>query len=838
MKKTLRKALTLTSILLLSIMAVLLTACFSKDKVKLYVDGKEYAKIEVESDTYIDLPEDPYKEGYEFMGWFSDEDRDSAHHQIKTEINENGEIVGRLPISLSHVDKYYACFEKLYYLSFDAASGKIVEEEFAQKDGKYVVSRISGGYLTYPIPEKEGNTFVGWKLGDEFVYEHGKKNQQTSFRVGEEDKNFVAVWNVNYYTINTYSYEGYSDAEYITKYTKFISTSSYEALYGSRVQFSVNIPSDYKFLCWYNVKDTEYYQIGSDFFSELRNGLNKENIIGSATTINMEMPAEDLHLVAIYFPYRFTSGVTNQKDGGTISQTYNGQIAKPGDTFTLTATVNEGYTFNGWYANGEKVSDQFTLNHVMGEASFSVYARFDVCPISVEAVKVDYSTVVDNSLLELPTDFCLSYKSYTLTAKPLEKYLFDGWYLGDKFLTHDFNVDIDVKPVSNNKVETYQARYIRNRINISQNIKSAGTILLPEMLYVGQEVEFVAQVFPGHKFVGWYILPFNTTKTELITEDNIFKLKLSGESARYIATYTENKLSITQNIAEAGDLTEGYVVTYDYCLGGSFIKTQTVNSKKPLVPPEKIENGLKVVTGWYMDKEYTLPFEFGKMVVNGDITLYAKWQNVDEPYYADDTRTYAHNGNSISDLIDYTSYNSRKVYYYSADYDQSIHLQMQAYRYGRGSHFHINASVKIVNETTNEILYNKALSSCDTYDDTAINQNLRVNLKRGDIIRIEVYYLGPSNSDGLGACPESASDEIFRFRIKLEGNSADSPVSINCVDGHYHEGEVITLKTDLKEGYTFDGWYIGETCIGNALEMTYIMPNESINIEARYSLIS
>ena len=62
-----------------------------------------------------------------------------------------------------------------------------------------------------------------------------------------------------------------------------------------------------------------------------------------------------------------------------------------------------------------------------------------------------------------------------------------------------------------------------------------------------------------------------------------------------------------------------------------------------------------------------------------------------------------------------------------------------------------------------------------------------------------------------------------------------------AVDGgrecrHYHAGEAILLKTDLKEGCNFDGWYIDEVCIGTALEMEYTMPDTSVVVEARYSI--
>jgi len=187
-------------------------------------------------------------------------------------------------------------------------------------------------------------------------------------------------------------------------------------------------------------------------------------------------------------------------------------------------------------------------------------------------------------------------------------------------------------------------------------------------------------------------------------------------------------------------------------------------------------------------------------------------------------------------VIDNTSSSEKVCYYYAAEFDQTIHLQMLAYRTSSSTgHFHIYANVAIWNVTTNEILYAKSLSTCNKYDEDDANANLVVNLKQGDILRIECYYAGAR--DGLSQTSISASTEFFSFKILLDSDIPSVYGDVNCIDGHYHADEAIMLKTDLKEGYTFDGWYVGDVCIGTSLKTEYIMPDTSVTVEARYSLI-
>jgi hypothetical protein len=177
--------------------------------------------------------------------------------------------------------------------------------------------------------------------------------------------------------------------------------------------------------------------------------------------------------------------------------------------------------------------------------------------------------------------------------------------------------------------------------------------------------------------------------------------------------------------------------------------------------------------------------------------------------------------------IDDTSSSSKRYYYYGATHNQTVDIELAGYRTSRsGSHWHIYTYVRIVNETTHGIEFEKFLQGCP--NDPIV---VKLKLNAGDKLRIEFYYAG--GEDGIGRDPISATSEIFKIRI-TDKTPAKATSNLNCVSGHYHTGEKIMLSASVFEGYTFDGWYIGEERISSQLSYEYTMIDDNVTIEARF----
>src|SRR5690625_6253569 len=62
-------------VILFLVASFMLIACKNKEiKITFLVDEEEYKVIEYNKDVGIILPEDPSKEGYEFIGWYKNDD--------------------------------------------------------------------------------------------------------------------------------------------------------------------------------------------------------------------------------------------------------------------------------------------------------------------------------------------------------------------------------------------------------------------------------------------------------------------------------------------------------------------------------------------------------------------------------------------------------------------------------------------------------------------------------------------------------------------------------------------------------------------------------------------
>lgn len=65
-------------------------------------------------------------------------------------------------------------------------------------------------------------------------------------------------------------------------------------------------------------------------------------------------------------------------DGGTVrADNYN---LKEGESTTVTAYTNSGYVFEGWYCDGEKISETASFTYTMGEGNVTLEARFEFMP--------------------------------------------------------------------------------------------------------------------------------------------------------------------------------------------------------------------------------------------------------------------------------------------------------------------------------------------------------------------------------------------------------------------------------------------------------------------------
>lgn len=210
----------------------------------------------------------------------------------------------------------------------------------------------------------------------------------------------------------------------------------------------------------------------------------------------------------------------NINAAGTISG--GGEVAN-GDSITITATVNSGYSFLGWYKGDTRISTSLSYTFTPS-ADITLTAKY----VARYALELNVSpsgsgTVTGSGTYDSGT-------SVLIEATRNSGYLFYGWYSGDTLISNEssyqFNIFANL---------TYIARFATSYIvTTSINLPGAGTITGSGEYISGTRVNLSVQaVNPGYIFTGWY------SNDTLVTADRSYSFTINDDityEARFIAS--------------------------------------------------------------------------------------------------------------------------------------------------------------------------------------------------------------------------------------------------------------------------------------------------------------
>lgn len=473
------------------------------------------------------------KEGYDFMGWYSDEKCTKLESQDLTLSIKN--------IQANHL--YYAKF-MIKQFSVTAVANHPNDKKnstvqfsspSSEPSNTSVTVKVNyNGSATFVANAGEGYEFVGWysdKNCQTLV------NQKTSYKVSsiKADYTLYAKFKIINLNLKVYSVtEGKINGA------------------GGTVQLGADTPAakiettvEWGTLATLTAKANANYEF-KGWFTDPQCSIKADNKIlndcqYTDKTVETAAIKKDLTLYAEFSDVSSRKVTANAVFGGNIVDTAgtvkagdspegatSTAVVTNGDSVTLVANTKLNYKFMGWYSNREctkSVSSEQQLVLTNVDADCEYYALFKLQSFSVNAVVDDDSvgTVKFTAPKEVGPSTAVTVSvdydgSATFVATPAEGYDFDGWYN-----------DSSVTPVSNKA--TYVCENIKADFTLHARFKlkefevkasavlngavsnACGTVqagdttdasTVSTVAKWGESVALTATPKSGYSFSGWY----------------------------------------------------------------------------------------------------------------------------------------------------------------------------------------------------------------------------------------------------------------------------------------------------------------------------------------------
>lgn len=474
------------------------------------------------------------KEGYDFMGWYSNEDcTELKSKELTLSINN---------IQANHL--YYAKF-MIKQFSVTAVANHPNEKKNSTVQFSSPSSAASNTSVTVKVNYNGSATFVA-KAGEgyEFVGWYSDKNCQTP--VNQKTPYTVS-------SIKT-DYTLYAKFKIINLNLKVYSVTEGEINgAGGTVQLgdgtaAANIETTVEWgtLATLTAKENANYEFKGWFTDPQCSTQADSNILNNChyteNTVQTAAIKKDLTLYAKFSDVSSRKVIANAVFGGNIVDTAgtvkadnspegatSTAVVTNGNSVTLVANTKPNYKFMGWYSDRECTTNlvsskqQLVLTNV--DADCKYYALFKLQSFSVKAVVDDNSVgtvkftapevVGPSTAVTVSVDYD---GSATFVATPAEGYDFDGWY----------NDSSDI-PVSNKATYVYEnikdsftlhARFklkefevkaaavlngaVSNACGTVQVGDTAAASTVSTVAKWGESVALTATPKPGYSFSGWY----------------------------------------------------------------------------------------------------------------------------------------------------------------------------------------------------------------------------------------------------------------------------------------------------------------------------------------------
>ena len=547
-----------------------------------YSTTGEALSIKVNDIKDIEVPVHIKKKKYELKGY--------EYNGVKV-YDENGNKVS--DFELKEDMTFNAIYEESIELTiYYTVSGNTYTELFEELGDISKTSTYKfNTYVDLHAYPNEGYTFIGWYnngyvLSNEKDYKYMMWDEDFTIEARFEYTSYkLNVWSNNYDLGQVMIREGYSQT--------FYNEETLNEYYTQSVTIAAYTKSDIRFLGWYNelnqlVSTKAVYQFNMpnknykleakwNYFNvtyDLDDGINNENNptyydvdMGNITLLeptkegytfigweyNGEVITEietsnicHMELKALWTYYTLTTDLNNSKAGTIIS--YDNVKVTKGNTITLVATTNPGYTFDGWYDGDNQVSPLETYTFNMPANNLSYIAKWTANTNTTYKVEHYLQNLDDDNYPELPyeTD---NLTGTTDTLTNVEVNTYEGF-------TSPTITQVNINGNGSTVIKLY---YDRNSydLSLSQNNEKAGTITGAGTYKYGKSIT-ITTINPGYTFNGWF------NGETLVSPLETYTFNMLAENILYEARYTINKYTITLDNQAEGVSVSGITSGNEY----------------------------------------------------------------------------------------------------------------------------------------------------------------------------------------------------------------------------------------------------------------------------------
>lgn len=319
---------------------------------------------------------------------------------------------------------------------------------------------------------------------------------------------------------------------------------SKEYAVGESVELTATVNEGYNFEGWYIVEKTGY-----GYYEQTNLVLLSEN-----TSYTYTMQDKSVTIAAIFSSYTLTTDSSSNTGGSAGSFTrLNNKKVSAGEIVELTATVNKGYNFEGWYIDNVCVSRDLTYNYTMEKENANIEARYSCYQLSTVGYAKNSNGDTEagfhaGTYTKYSNENLSVGESVTLSATVNDGYNFVGWYIDGICVTTDFEYTYTMEK-SNVTIEAVYSYYTlytwATGTTDDWNYRDYGckfeeTSICMTKIYnydkisTGELITLTAKDVEGYTFFGW------RTWNAFLSYDKEYTFTMPAENMEIFAVYSPN----------------------------------------------------------------------------------------------------------------------------------------------------------------------------------------------------------------------------------------------------------------------------------------------------------